>query len=107
MASGRRPPLHPDIDQRAAEEKGRTQAVVHVVAGVIEDARGRILLARRTAGRDLAGSWEFPGGTVDRAETPQQPLARQLHEELGIHAQAGTPLIAGPHDYPQRRILLD
>ena len=35
---------------------------VDVVAGVIRDKTGRILLARRTEGRDLAGLWEFPGG---------------------------------------------
>jgi 8-oxo-dGTP diphosphatase len=81
--------------------------VVHVVAGVIADARGRILLARRTAGRDLAGNWEFPGGKVDRGETPEQALARELHEELGIHVHASTPLIAVPHAYAQKRILLD
>ncbi|MBW8809435.1 MAG: NUDIX domain-containing protein, partial [Lysobacter sp.] len=44
--------------------------VVHVVAGVIRDARGRILLARRTEGRDLAGLWEFPGGKREPGETP-------------------------------------
>ena len=80
---------------------------IHVVAGVIEDMRGRILLARRTAGRDLAGSWEFPGGKVDAGETPEQALARELHEELGIRVHASTPLIAVPYAYPHKRIVLD
>ena len=130
MASGRRPPPLPDTvpqtpDDRArasgmqAQPAGAGQAVeqcsanglprpaVHVVAGVIEDARGRILLARRTAGRDLAGSWEFPGGKVDQGETPEQALARELHEELGIRVHASTPLIAVPYAYPHKRIVLD
>jgi 8-oxo-dGTP diphosphatase len=89
------------------EQDAHAQAVVHVVAGVIENARGRILLTRRTAGRDLAGNWEFPGGKVDPGETPEQALARELQEELGIHVQSSTPLIAVPHAYPQKRILLD
>ncbi len=80
---------------------------VHVVAGVIRDPRGRILLARRTAGRDLAGSWEFPGGKVDAGETPEQALARELHEELGIDVRVGKPLIRVPHAYPHKRIVLD
>lgn len=79
----------------------------HVVAGVIRDARGRILLARRTAGRDLAGLWEFPGGKVDPGETADQALARELHEELGIHVDASTPLIAVPFAYAHKRIVLD
>src|SRR5688572_8830552 len=85
---------------------GRTDRV-HVVAGVLRDVRGRILLARRTAGRDLAGAWEFPGGKVEPGETPQQALARELHEELGIRIGPAEPLIAVPQAYPGKRIVLD
>jgi 8-oxo-dGTP diphosphatase len=83
------------------------EAPVHVVAAVLQDARGRVLLARRTEGRDLAGAWEFPGGKVEAGETPQQALDRELHEELGIRVLAATPLIRVPHAYPAKRILLD
>ncbi len=81
--------------------------IVHVVAGVIRDARGRILLARRTEGRDLAGLWEFPGGKCDPGETPEQALARELHEELGIAVDIGAPLITVPQQYPHKRLRLD
>lgn len=80
---------------------------MHVVAGVIADARGRILLARRTRGRELAGLWEFPGGKVEAGESPGQALARELREELGIEAVPGAPLIAVPHRTPHRRLRLD
>ena len=55
--------------------------MVEVVAGVLEDARGRVLLARRTEGRDLAGLWEFPGGKRER---------RQLSESTtpAVHGSA-------------------
>jgi 8-oxo-dGTP diphosphatase len=81
--------------------------IVEVIAGVLTDARGRILLARRTEGRDLAGLWEFPGGKREPGETPEAALARELHEELGIHAEIGEPLIQVPHRYPHKRLLLD
>ena len=81
--------------------------VVEVVAGVLEDARGRILLARRTEGRDLAGLWEFPGGKREPGETPEAALARELHEELGIDVDIGAPLIRVPHRYPHKRLQLD
>jgi len=80
---------------------------IHVVAGVIRDARGRILLARRTEGRDLAGLWEFPGGKCEPGETPEQALARELHEELGIDARIGAPLIRVPQRYPDKDLALD
>lgn len=80
---------------------------IHVVAGVLVDTRGRILLARRTAGRDLAGAWEFPGGKLEPGETPFEALERELHEELGIRVHAVEPLISVPQAYPGKRIVLD
>jgi len=80
---------------------------VEVVAGVITDARGRILLARRTEGRDLAGLWEFPGGKREPGETPEAALARELREELGIDAQVDRHLITVPQAYADKRLRLD
>ena len=85
----------------------RPDRPVHVVAAVLRDARGRVLLARRTAGRDLAGAWEFPGGKVEPGETALQALARELDEELGIRVRAAEPLISVPQAYPGKRIVLD
>lgn len=80
---------------------------IEVLAGVIADPRGRILLARRTEGRDLAGLWEFPGGKREPDETAEETLVRELREELGIEATIGAPLIAIPHRYPHKRLRLD
>lgn len=80
---------------------------IHVVAAVIRDPRGRILLARRTEERDLAGLWEFPGGKVEPGEAPEDALVRELREELGIEATVTASLIRVPMDYPDKRLLLD
>ncbi len=80
---------------------------VEVVAGVIRDARGRVLLARRTEGRDLAGRWEFPGGKREPGESPEAALARELREELGIEAEIGAHLITVPQAYPGKRLRLE
>lgn len=85
----------------------RTLAPVHVVAGVLRDTRGRILLARRTEGRDLAGAWEFPGGKVESGESPVEALKRELHEELGIDIGEVEPLISVPQHYSNKSIVLD
>ncbi|MFT8326517.1 bifunctional GNAT family N-acetyltransferase/(deoxy)nucleoside triphosphate pyrophosphohydrolase [Gluconobacter oxydans] len=55
-----------------------------VVAAALLDAQGRILLAKRPEGKHLAGLWEFPGGKVERDETPEQALIREMREELGL-----------------------
>lgn len=85
----------------------REDAALHVVAGVIVDARGRVLLARRGAGRELEGLWEFPGGKVEPGETPEAALARELDEELGIEVEVGAPLIVVPQATPRRLLRLD
>ncbi len=80
---------------------------VEVVAGVITDPRGRVLLTRRTEGRDLAGLWEFPGGKREPGESPEAALVRELQEELGIQVQVGPALIKVPQRYPHKRLCLD
>ncbi|HEX8641533.1 MAG TPA: (deoxy)nucleoside triphosphate pyrophosphohydrolase [Allosphingosinicella sp.] len=57
-----------------------------VVAAALLDADGRILLQQRSPGRQMEGLWEFPGGKVEPGEVPENALARELEEELGIRA---------------------
>lgn len=80
---------------------------IHVVAGVIQDARGRILLARRTETRDMPGLWEFPGGKREPGESSEQALVRELQEELGIEAEVGEWLMEVPQLYPDKRLRLE
>ena len=80
---------------------------IHVVAGVIRDARGRILLTRRAESRDMPGLWEFPGGKREPGESSEQALARELHEELGIDADVGEWLMEVPQRYPDKRLRLE
>lgn len=82
-------------------------APIDVVAGVIRDQCGRILLAQRAEGSHLAGLWEFPGGKREAGESRWQALVRELDEELGIVANAGRPLISVPFSYVDKSIRLD
>ncbi|MDX6359463.1 MAG: 8-oxo-dGTP diphosphatase [Nocardioidaceae bacterium] len=52
-----------------------------VGAAVVRD--GRVLAARRTTPAEAAGRWELPGGKVERGESPESALVRELGEELG------------------------
>jgi 8-oxo-dGTP diphosphatase len=63
-----------------------------VVAGVLVDALGRVLIARRPASGSEAGKWEFAGGKIRSGETALAALRRELREELGIGVDAATEL---------------
>jgi 8-oxo-dGTP diphosphatase len=81
-------------------------ARLSVAVGVIRDAKGRVLVSRRSADRHQGGCWEFPGGKVDAGESVDAALARELDEELGITVSATEPLIDIAHDYPERQVWL-
>jgi 8-oxo-dGTP diphosphatase len=81
---------------------------VLVAAVALVDADGRVLLARRPAGKSMAGLWEFPGGKVDPGETPESALIRELAEELGIDVAASclAPLTFASYSYPDFHLLM-
>ncbi len=75
-------------------------APLAVVAAVLRDGQGRVLLAQRLPGGPHGGLWEFPGGKVEPGETPEAALARELVEELGIEVAVGEEILAVDHAYP-------
>jgi 8-oxo-dGTP diphosphatase len=77
-----------------------------VVAAVIRDRDGRILLTRRPEGSHMAGLWEFPGGKVGPDESPAAALERELEEELGLQTRTGDPITFAVHEEDRLRILL-
>lgn len=80
---------------------------VHVAVAVVLDAQGRCLLSKRPDHVHQGGKWEFPGGKVEAGESVQQALVRELEEELGITPTVCESLIRVPHDYGDKRVLLD
>ncbi len=90
------------------EASGSGRPVLLVVAAVLLDARGRLLLAQRDASRALAGLWEFPGGKVAAFETPEAALVRELDEELGIEVaeEVLQPVTFASHGYDDFHLLM-
>ena len=79
--------------------------VIDVAAGLVE-RDGLILITQRKLGSHLAGLWEFPGGKREPAETWQDCLARELHEELAITVTVGELRYETVHHYPEKSVRL-
>ena len=79
-----------------------------VAACALVDADGRVLIAQRPQGKQLAGLWEFPGGKVEAGETPEECLVRELREELGIETKIPclAPLTFASHSYDDFHLLM-
>ena len=83
-----------------------TDRVVDVAAAVLQRADGCFLLAQRPGGKVYEGFWEFPGGKIEKGETPSQALCRELDEELGIQALRVYPWLTRIYDYPHATVKL-
>lgn len=78
---------------------------IPVVTGLIRKG-DKILVGQRPVGHSLAGQWEFPGGKIEKNESPEQALARELQEELGIEAVVGDLKLASTHSYGDTGIVI-
>jgi 8-oxo-dGTP diphosphatase len=85
-----------------------TRHMVLVVAAALVDPDGRVLIAQRPEGKDMAGLWEFPGGKIETGELPEEALIRELHEELGIGVKRPclAPFTFASHTYGGFHLLM-
>jgi 8-oxo-dGTP diphosphatase len=57
-------------------------------------------MTQRPPGGALGLQWEFPGGKIERDETPEHAIVREVREELGVTATPREVLGIVSHDYP-------
>ena len=87
----------------AAPGRGKVVSVRTVVGAVIVDSLdspARVMAARRSRPQSLRGRWEFPGGKVEDAESPDAALIREVSEELNITIVLGAELTRHGDSWP-------
>ena len=79
---------------------------IHVVAAIIfrtdpeNSSQTRQVLATQRGYGEFKGGWEFPGGKIEKGETPEAALKREIKEELAAQIQVKNLLHTIEYDYP-------
>jgi 8-oxo-dGTP diphosphatase len=84
-----------------APKKSSKPSLTVVAALILRDSRILVCQRRRDDSHPL--QWEFPGGKVETGEIPEEALARELREELGVEATIGRELFRTRHRYREFR----
>ncbi|MEY2970781.1 MAG: hypothetical protein RLZZ599_1154 [Bacteroidota bacterium] len=81
---------------------------IEVVAGIIQNAEGKIFCVQRGENSKLyiSKKWEFPGGKLEAGESNEAALIRELQEELKIDVSVGELITTVDHTYPDFRLIM-
>lgn len=81
----------------------KNERTIDVAAAVFVE-NGLILVARRAPGQHLEHKWEFPGGKVEKDETAEECLRREIREEFGVNVEVEDYVGESTFSYPDKKI---
>lgn len=80
--------------------------MINVVAAIIKNGEGKILITQRNLKKSQGGLWEFPGGKIEKGETREEAIIREIKEELTIKINVESYLGEKVFEYPEKSINL-
>lgn len=80
--------------------------MIDVVAAIIKNGEGKILITQRNFKKSQGGLWEFPGGKIEKGETREEAIIREIKEELTIEINVESYLGEKVFEYPEKSINL-
>ena len=78
--------------------------MITVVAALIEKDNKYLIARRSTGSQDVLGKWEFPGGKVEKDETEEHAIEREIKEEFEMDIKAIKFLTNNVCEYPSKTI---
>ena len=79
---------------------------IHVSVAVMINSDNQVLLGQRPYPKSWEGWWEFPGGKIEKGETPLEALKRELKEEIGISVINAEKWIVRKYAYEDYEVIL-
>ena len=81
----------------------RSKMAISVAIGIIQ-RDGKVFIQKRRDQGLMAGLWEFPGGQLEKGETAEVALERELQEELGVTVAGVKPFMRLKHAYTSYQV---
>ena len=85
-------------------EQKMNNKVITVVAALIKKDNQVLIAKRATGDSNVYGKWEFPGGKVEKDETEENAIEREIFEEFEMKIKSKKFLINNLCEYPTRTI---
>lgn len=78
--------------------------MIEVTCAIIEH-NNKVLVTQRSEKMALPLKWEFPGGKIEKNETAEACLIREILEELDINIKIKKQLNSNTHEYSETKII--
>ena len=78
--------------------------MITVVAALIKKNNKYLIARRSTGSEEVMGKWEFPGGKVEKNETEEHAIEREIKEEFEMDIKALKFLANNVCEYPSKTI---
>ena len=78
--------------------------MITVVAALIKNDNKVLIAKRATGNSNVYGKWEFPGGKVEKNETEETAIEREIKEEFDMEIKALRFITNNICEYPTKTI---
>lgn len=87
--------------------KSNLQKIINVTCAIIVSQNKKILVTQRSASMSLPLKWEFPGGKIEKEESPERTIVREIKEELNVEISINNKQPSVTHHYENFSIILN
>ena len=78
--------------------------MITVVAALIKKNNKYLIAKRSTGSEEVLGKWEFPGGKVEKNESEEDAIEREIKKEFEMNIKAIRFLTNNICEYPSKTI---